>query len=256
MRSIELGYDLGRAHAHLGRLREVKRVLELELVESRNAGTGRPRRAFGARHERAVVGPHFVGGSAAQPSAIRPAARRADEAPSSAGGRRSRHREPARGPAAVHSPSHGYPVRVSRARDGARRVCRLPAHGRGRRGLARNSREATPAPAPHDAEARHALRPQWQRARRQRGRPRRELRRGRALALGAAAARPGRRPRRGEPHRPSARHRSCGRRAQDLEEAPLLVAQALRDAGRDGTRPRPVRSDSGRRLHRRARRRR
>jgi hypothetical protein len=31
MRSIELGYDLGRAHAHLGRLREVKRVLELEL---------------------------------------------------------------------------------------------------------------------------------------------------------------------------------------------------------------------------------
>lgn len=30
MRSIELGYDLGRAHAHLGRLREVKRVLELE----------------------------------------------------------------------------------------------------------------------------------------------------------------------------------------------------------------------------------
>jgi cell division protein FtsL len=32
MRSIELGYDLGRAHAHLGRLREVKRVLELELA--------------------------------------------------------------------------------------------------------------------------------------------------------------------------------------------------------------------------------
>jgi cell division protein FtsL len=31
MRSIELGYELGRAHAHLGRLREVKRVLELEL---------------------------------------------------------------------------------------------------------------------------------------------------------------------------------------------------------------------------------
>jgi cell division protein FtsL len=32
MRSVELGYDLGRAHAHLGRLREVKRVLELELA--------------------------------------------------------------------------------------------------------------------------------------------------------------------------------------------------------------------------------
>jgi len=31
MRSIEIGYDLGRAHQHLGRLREVKRVLELEL---------------------------------------------------------------------------------------------------------------------------------------------------------------------------------------------------------------------------------
>jgi hypothetical protein len=30
MRSIELGYDIGRAHAHLARLREVKRVLELE----------------------------------------------------------------------------------------------------------------------------------------------------------------------------------------------------------------------------------
>lgn len=32
MRSVELGYELGRAHAHLGRLREVKRVLELELA--------------------------------------------------------------------------------------------------------------------------------------------------------------------------------------------------------------------------------
>lgn len=30
MRSIELGYELGHSHAHLGRLREVKRVLELE----------------------------------------------------------------------------------------------------------------------------------------------------------------------------------------------------------------------------------
>jgi cell division protein FtsL len=30
MRSIELGYEIGRSHAHLGRLREVKRVLELE----------------------------------------------------------------------------------------------------------------------------------------------------------------------------------------------------------------------------------
>jgi len=31
VRSIELGYDLGRAHARLARLREVKRVFELEL---------------------------------------------------------------------------------------------------------------------------------------------------------------------------------------------------------------------------------
>lgn len=31
VRSIELGYELGREHAHLARLREVKRVLELEL---------------------------------------------------------------------------------------------------------------------------------------------------------------------------------------------------------------------------------
>jgi len=31
VRSVELGYDLGRAHARLARLREVKRVLELEL---------------------------------------------------------------------------------------------------------------------------------------------------------------------------------------------------------------------------------
>lgn len=32
VRSIELGYELGRAHSRLGRLREVKRVLELELA--------------------------------------------------------------------------------------------------------------------------------------------------------------------------------------------------------------------------------
>ena len=30
MRSIELGYEIGRAHAHMSRLREVKRVLELQ----------------------------------------------------------------------------------------------------------------------------------------------------------------------------------------------------------------------------------
>jgi hypothetical protein len=32
VRSIELGYELGRTHAHLARLREVKRVLELEIA--------------------------------------------------------------------------------------------------------------------------------------------------------------------------------------------------------------------------------
>lgn len=35
VRSLELGYDLGRAHAHVGRLREVKRVLEIELASHR-----------------------------------------------------------------------------------------------------------------------------------------------------------------------------------------------------------------------------
>ena len=31
VRAVELGYELGRTHAHIARLREVKRVLELEL---------------------------------------------------------------------------------------------------------------------------------------------------------------------------------------------------------------------------------
>jgi len=31
-RAVELGYELGRAHGRLGRLREVKRVLEVELA--------------------------------------------------------------------------------------------------------------------------------------------------------------------------------------------------------------------------------
>jgi cell division protein FtsL len=31
VRSVELGYELGRTHAHIARLQEVKRVLELEL---------------------------------------------------------------------------------------------------------------------------------------------------------------------------------------------------------------------------------
>jgi cell division protein FtsL len=32
VRSVELGYELGEAHAKVARLREVKRVLELELA--------------------------------------------------------------------------------------------------------------------------------------------------------------------------------------------------------------------------------
>jgi hypothetical protein len=32
VRSVELGYELGRTHAHVARLREVKHVLELELA--------------------------------------------------------------------------------------------------------------------------------------------------------------------------------------------------------------------------------
>jgi cell division protein FtsL len=31
VRAVELGYELGRTHAHIARLREVRRVLELEL---------------------------------------------------------------------------------------------------------------------------------------------------------------------------------------------------------------------------------
>ena len=32
VRAVELGYELGRTHAHVSRLREVKHVLELELA--------------------------------------------------------------------------------------------------------------------------------------------------------------------------------------------------------------------------------
>jgi cell division protein FtsL len=32
VRAIELGYEIGRVHAQLGRLREVRRVLELEVA--------------------------------------------------------------------------------------------------------------------------------------------------------------------------------------------------------------------------------
>ena len=32
VRSVELGYELGRAHARVARLREVKRVLQLEIA--------------------------------------------------------------------------------------------------------------------------------------------------------------------------------------------------------------------------------
>lgn len=35
VRSVELGYELGQAHARVARLREVKRVLELELASHR-----------------------------------------------------------------------------------------------------------------------------------------------------------------------------------------------------------------------------
>ena len=32
VKAVEAGYELGRAHAHVGRLREVRRVLELEVA--------------------------------------------------------------------------------------------------------------------------------------------------------------------------------------------------------------------------------
>jgi len=35
VRSVELGYELGESHAKVARLREVKRVLELELASHR-----------------------------------------------------------------------------------------------------------------------------------------------------------------------------------------------------------------------------
>lgn len=35
-RAMEMGYELGRAHAELGRLREVRRVLELEVASYRS----------------------------------------------------------------------------------------------------------------------------------------------------------------------------------------------------------------------------
>lgn len=35
VRSVELGYELGRAHARVARLREVRRVLELELASQK-----------------------------------------------------------------------------------------------------------------------------------------------------------------------------------------------------------------------------
>ena len=37
VRAVELGYELGRAHARVARLREVKRVLELELASHRTS---------------------------------------------------------------------------------------------------------------------------------------------------------------------------------------------------------------------------
>ncbi len=32
VKAVDLGYDLGREHAHIGRLREVRRVLQLEVA--------------------------------------------------------------------------------------------------------------------------------------------------------------------------------------------------------------------------------
>jgi hypothetical protein len=56
VRSIELGYELGQSHARVARLREVKRVLELELASYKT-----PERvdfvALAPRHERAQPGP-------------------------------------------------------------------------------------------------------------------------------------------------------------------------------------------------------
>ena len=62
VKSVELGYELGRAHARVERLREVKHVLELELASHKTPERGL-RGAHVARHERAHARPHSVGGS-------------------------------------------------------------------------------------------------------------------------------------------------------------------------------------------------
>ena len=61
VRAVELGYELGRAHAGLDRLREVKRVLELELASHKT-----PERVD-------VVARGLLGMSAPTPDRILPA---------------------------------------------------------------------------------------------------------------------------------------------------------------------------------------
>jgi hypothetical protein len=61
VRAVELGYELGRAHGGLDRLREVKRVLELELASQKT-----PERVD-------VVARTLLGMSAPAPDRILPA---------------------------------------------------------------------------------------------------------------------------------------------------------------------------------------
>jgi cell division protein FtsL len=69
VKSVELGYELGRAHARVERLREVKHVLELELASHKT-----PERVdFVART--------LLGMTEPTPDRIFAAGRRPDEAP-------------------------------------------------------------------------------------------------------------------------------------------------------------------------------
>lgn len=70
VKSVELGYELGRAHARVERLREVKHVLELELASHKT-----PERVdFVART--------LLGMSEPSPDRILAAGRRPDDEPS------------------------------------------------------------------------------------------------------------------------------------------------------------------------------
>ncbi len=182
-RTVSLGYELGRAHAEQARLREVKRVLQVEAASYKT-----PERV------EIVARTLLVDGAASHRRASfrSRAVARASRGSGHGVGRRRRvaMREPRPAARTLDPTAHGAPVRRDGA--GARRLRleRLPRAGRGRRVLARDGGEAAAAAAPHRAEARHHLRPQRDRARgERRGAERERGRRGDA-PWGRVGARP------------------------------------------------------------------